>query len=76
MAEVSVVEKKIIDILREEEILSTSEIARKLKMRREVTAGYLEALADQGKLRKAKVGRSNVYIPLSEAKRREKGPPQ
>ncbi len=70
MPEVSVVEKKIIDILREEEILSTSEIARKLKMRREITAGYLEALADQGKLKKAKVGRSNVYIPLPAEKQK------
>ena len=72
MSEVSVVEKKIIDILNEDEILSTSGIARKLKMRRELTAGYLEALADQGKLRKAKVGRSNVYIPVNEESKKSK----
>jgi len=72
MSEVSVVEKKIIDILREEEIVSTSELARKLKMRRELTAGYLEALADQGKLKKARVGRSNVYIPLQNQEKPQK----
>lgn len=63
-----VVEKKILDMLIEDELLSTSEIARKMKMRREVTAGFMEALADQGKVKKTKVGRSNIYTPLSEAK--------
>ncbi|MBI3190123.1 hypothetical protein HYZ41_00305 [archaeon] len=63
------VEKKIIDILDSNEILSTSEIARQLNMRREVTAGYLDALADQGKLKKTKVGRSNVFIQLKNEKK-------
>lgn len=69
MSQVSVVEKKIIDILDSNEILSTSEIARQLNMRREVTAGYLDALADQGKLKKTKVGRSNVFIQLKNEKK-------
>ena len=59
----NVVEKRLLDLL-SEEILSTSEVARKLNMRREVTVGYLEALRDQGKVKKTKVGRSNVYMTV------------
>jgi hypothetical protein len=33
-------------------------------MRREVASGYLEALRNQGKLKKTKVGRSNVYMTV------------
>lgn len=54
------VERKIITILNRK-LLSTSQIARKLDMRREVTTGYLEALVHQGKIKKTRVGRSNVY---------------
>ncbi|MBI2578651.1 MAG: hypothetical protein HYW26_02995 [Candidatus Aenigmarchaeota archaeon] len=60
MSEGKGVEKKIITILNQR-LLSTSQIAKKLDMRREVTTGYLEALVHQGKIRKDKVGRSNVY---------------
>jgi predicted transcriptional regulator len=56
----NVVERKILNLL-SKEILSTSQVAKKLKMRREVAAGYLEALRNQGKLKKIRVGRSNVY---------------
>lgn len=56
----NVVESKILNIL-SKELLSTSQIAKKLNMRREVTSGYLEALKHQGKLQMATVGRSNVY---------------
>ncbi|MDI6721669.1 MAG: hypothetical protein QMD85_04720 [Candidatus Aenigmarchaeota archaeon] len=54
------IEKKIIRLL-SDELLSTSQVARKLGMRREVASGYLEALKHQGKLEKTRVGRSNVY---------------
>lgn len=57
----NVVEKRLLDLL-SEEILSTSEVARKLNMRREVTVGFLEALREQGKLKRTKVGRSIVYM--------------
>ncbi len=56
----SVAEKKILDML-SEDLLSTSEIAKRLEMRRDIVAGYLEALKDQGKLEKTVVGRSHVY---------------
>lgn len=58
------VEKKILAMLGGE-LLSTSEIAKRMNMRREVVAGYLEALKDQGKLEKATVGRSNIYRPIA-----------
>ena len=53
-------EKRIINIL-SKELMSTSELARKLGMRRDITAGYLEALKNQGKLKFSKVGKSYVY---------------
>jgi predicted transcriptional regulator len=53
-------EKRILDLL-SKELLSVSQIAKKLGIRRDVAAGYLEALKNQGKLELHKVGRSNVY---------------
>lgn len=64
MLQESVVEKKILAMLGGE-LLSTSEIAKRMNMRREIIAGYLEALKDQGKLEKTTVGRSNVYRPVA-----------
>lgn len=54
-------EKKILDLL-SQELLSVSQIAKKLGIRRDVAAGYLEALKNQGKLELHKVGRSNIYM--------------
>jgi predicted transcriptional regulator len=53
-------EKKILDLL-SKDLLSVSQIAKKLGVRRDVVAGYLEALKNQGKLEFHKVGRSNIY---------------
>ena len=53
-------EKKILDLL-STKLLSVSQIAKELGVRRDVIAGYLEALKNQGKLEFHKVGRSNVY---------------
>ena len=53
-------ERKILDLL-SKELLSVSQIAKKLGIRRDVAAGYLEALKNQGKLEFYKVGRSNIY---------------
>lgn len=58
----NVVEERIIEIL-SNDLMSTSEVAKKLNMRREVAQGYLEALMNQGKLEKTRVGRSIVYRP-------------
>jgi len=60
-------EKQILDLL-SKKIMSTSELARKLGMRRDVTAGYLEALKNQGKLNFFKVGRSHVYTTSERCK--------
>lgn len=53
-------EKRILDLL-SRKLMSTSQVARELGMRRDIIAGYLEALKDQGKLDFFKVGRSHVY---------------
>jgi predicted ArsR family transcriptional regulator len=54
-------EKKILSML-SKNLLSVSQVAKKLGIRRDVAAGYLEALKNQGKLEFHKVVRSNVYI--------------
>ena len=53
-------EKRILNLLGKK-LMSTSQVARELGMRRDVAAGYLEALKNQGKLQFFKVGRSHVY---------------
>lgn len=53
-------EKKILDLL-SKDLLSVSQIAKKLGIRRDVATGYCEALKNQGKLEFHRVGRSNVY---------------
>ena len=61
----NVVEEKIIDIL-SKDLMSTSKVAKKLNMRREVAIGYLEALMNQGKLEKTRVGRSIIYRTIKQ----------
>ena len=53
-------ERRILNLLGRK-LMSTSQVARELGMRRDVTAGYLQALKNQGKLQFFKVGRSHVY---------------
>jgi predicted transcriptional regulator len=53
-------EKKILELL-STKLLSVSQIAKELGVRRDVAAGYLEALKNQGKLEFHRVGRSNIY---------------
>jgi predicted transcriptional regulator len=60
-------EKRILSLLGKK-IMSTSQLARELGMRRDVAAGYLEALKNQGKLNFFKVGRSHVYTTSEEWK--------
>ena len=55
-------EKKLLKLL-SKRLMSTSQVARELGMRRDVAAGFLEALRHQGKLELFKVGRSYVYVP-------------
>lgn len=57
----NVTERKVLSLL-ENNLLSTSQLAKELGMRRDVVAGYLEALRDQDKVVKIRVGRSDVYI--------------
>jgi len=53
-------EKKILNIL-SKEVLSIAQLSKRLGIRRDVVAGYCEALKNQGKLEFHKVGKSNVY---------------
>ncbi len=53
-------EKRILGLLNEK-LLSVSQIAKELGVRRDIITGYLEALKNQGKLEFHKVGKSNVY---------------
>jgi len=54
-------EKKILELL-SNRLMSVSQVAKELKIRRDVATGYLEALKNQGKLEFHRVGKSNVYI--------------
>ena len=62
-------EKKVLELL-SSKILSVSQIAKELGVRRDVITGYLEALKNQGKLEFHRVGKSNVYT-LSRLKNNE-----
>jgi hypothetical protein len=61
-------EKRILDLL-SRELLSVSQISKKLGIRRDVATGYCEALKNQGKLEFHRIGRSNVYTVCKEGKR-------
>lgn len=61
-------EKKILNLL-SSKLMSVSQVAKELGIRRDVAAGYLEALKNQGKLEFHKVGRSNVYIVRERSKK-------
>lgn len=60
-------EKKILDLL-SKELLSVSQISKKLGIRRDVATGYCEALKNQGKLEFHRVGKSNVYTVIRRPK--------
>jgi len=53
-------ERRILDLL-SKKLMSISQVSKELGMRRDVTAGYLQALKNQGKLNFFKVGRSHIY---------------
>jgi len=53
-------ERRILDLLGRK-LMSISQVAKELGMRKDVAAGYLQALRNQGKLNFFKVGRSHVY---------------
>ena len=57
------VEERILNIL-STNLLSTSQLAKELGLRRDLLAGYLEALKNQGKLQFHKIGKSNVYTVI------------
>jgi len=56
------VKARILAILKENP-MSVSELARRLKRRREFVTGYLEAMRNEGKVEVVTVGRSKVYRP-------------
>lgn len=53
-------ESKIIDLL-SKNLLSISQVAKTLDIRKDIASGYLETLKQQGKLELFVVGKSNVY---------------
>jgi predicted transcriptional regulator len=61
-------EKRILDVL-SKDLLSVSQISKKLGIRRDIVCGYCEALKNQGKLDFHRVGRSNVYTVSKEVKK-------
>ena len=54
------IEERILSMLTSN-VMSTSQLARELGIKRYILAGYLEALKNQGKLEFHRVGKSNVY---------------
>lgn len=56
------IRRKLLTAIREKP-MSLSELSRKLKMRRDFIAGYLEALRHEGEIKLVKIGRSKVYRP-------------
>ncbi|MCX6819424.1 MAG: hypothetical protein NT129_05520 [Candidatus Aenigmarchaeota archaeon] len=53
-------ESMILELLKTR-LMSVSQIAKELKIRRDFATGYLEALRNQGKLDFHCIGKSNVY---------------
>ena len=60
-------EEKILKLL-DSKLLSVSQIAKELGVRRDLICGYMEALKNQGKLEFHKVGRSNIYTVVRSKK--------
>lgn len=54
------IEDKILRILTSH-IMSTSQLAKEVGLKRYILTGYLEAMKNQGKLEFHRVGKSNVY---------------
>jgi septum site-determining protein MinD len=64
--EINELENKILDLL-SKNLMSVSQVASTLGIRKDVAAGYLETLRQQGKLDLFIVGKSNVYtVPRKE----------
>ncbi|MCC5994166.1 MAG: hypothetical protein LM587_01035 [Candidatus Aenigmarchaeota archaeon] len=62
------IEDKLLEIL-SKEILSISELSRRLNVKRYILAGYLEALREQGKVDVFKVGKAKVYVAKEKTKK-------
>ena len=62
------IEARILRIL-SARIVSTSQLARELNLKRYILTGYLEALKNQGKLEFHRVGKSNVYTVVKGGRR-------
>ena len=62
------VEIRILQTL-QDEVLSITQLAKKLGMTRYILAGILEVLRMQGKIKLHKVGKSNVYTLTEEGRK-------
>ncbi len=54
------IETEVLKIIKERPI-SVSELARKLNMRRDFLAGYMESMRERGMITLIKVGKAHVY---------------
>jgi len=52
----------ILFLLQEESLITAAEIAKKIKKDKARVSGYLEAMADYGKISVKKVGNGKVYF--------------
>lgn len=59
-------ENKILDLLNKN-LMSVSQVANALGIRKDIATGYLETLRNQGKLKLFVVGKSNIYTVPKEA---------
>jgi cell division ATPase MinD len=65
-------ETKILDLLNKN-LMSVSQVANALGIRKDIAAGYLETLKQQGKLKLFVVGKSNIYtVPRDDVTKVEK----
>lgn len=55
------IEEKIIKILKKEEPVCISKLARKLEQDRKILTGYLRSLEDRMKVKRYTVGKSIIY---------------
>jgi predicted transcriptional regulator len=62
------IEEKIIHIL-SSSLLSTTQLSKEVGLRRDILAGYLEALKNQGKLEFHRIGKANVYTVVKGVKK-------
>ena len=54
--------KSIIEIIKQDSLLTHSEISKALKTDKAIVSGYLQAMVDYGEISMKKIGNSKVYF--------------